>query len=51
MPPKVAVALLWAALAAFVLLIVVMTWHPWVSGSTRGCPPGAARAWDGHCYG
>jgi hypothetical protein len=51
MPPRVAAALLWSALVWGVLLVVVMTWHPWVIGSTAGCEPGAARAWDGRCYG
>ena len=50
MPPKVAAALLWIVLGIGVLLVVAMTWHPWVAGSRAGCPPGAARAWDGNCY-
>lgn len=50
MPPKVAAALLWTVLACAVVLVAAMTWHPWVIGTTAGCPPGTARAWDGHCY-
>jgi hypothetical protein len=50
MPPKVAAALLWAILVCFVGLLIAMTWHPWVVGSTAGCAPGTARAWDGRCY-
>jgi hypothetical protein len=38
MPPNVAAALLWLALGAGVILIAVMTWHPWV-----------ACGWDGRC--
>lgn len=49
MTPKVAAALLWSALAAGILLIVMMTWHPWVVGSRAGCAPGTARGWDGRC--
>jgi len=48
--PQFVAALLWAALVLGVVLIVVMTWHPWVAGNRIGCPAGAAQAWDGHCY-
>lgn len=50
MPPNLAAALLWIALAAGVALLVLMTWHPWVAGSHAGCAAGAVRAWDGQCY-
>jgi hypothetical protein len=50
MPPKLAAALLWAGLVLAVALLVAMTWHPWAIGVRSGCPPGAATAWDGHCY-
>ena len=50
MSPKVAAGLLWSALALAVATLVLMTWHPWVIGSTAGCPPATARAWDGNCY-
>jgi hypothetical protein len=50
MKPNVAALLLWCALACAVVLVAAMTWHPWVIGSTPGCAPHAARAWDGRCY-
>jgi hypothetical protein len=50
MSPRVAALLLWCALGIGVLLIVAMTWHPWVAGSRAGCAPNEARAWDGRCY-
>jgi hypothetical protein len=48
--PQLIAALLWAGLVLGVVLIVVMTWHPWVVGNRIGCPTGQAQAWDGHCY-
>jgi hypothetical protein len=51
LPPKVAALLLWIVLAIGVVLIVAMTWHPWVIGSGAGCDAGKTRAWDGQCYG
>ena len=50
MTPKVAALLLWCALVIGIVLMVGMTWHPWVVGSSAGCAPHEARAWDGHCY-
>ena len=49
-PPQIIRALLWAGLGLGVVLIVVMTWHPWVVGNPVGCRVGETRAWDGHCY-
>jgi len=48
-PPKVAAALLWAGLCCGVVLVVLMTWHPWVIGNRAGCEPGMVRWWDGIC--
>jgi hypothetical protein len=50
MPPKVAAGVLWTVLATGVLLLVALTWHPWVVGNPAGCAAGEARAWDGRCY-
>lgn len=50
MTPALVARLLWIVLAAAVLLVVSMTWHPWVVGAHAGCAPGAVRAWDGRCY-
>jgi hypothetical protein len=51
LPPKTAALLLWIVLWIAVALLVAMTWHPWVIGSSAGCDAGTTRAWDGHCYG
>lgn len=40
---------LWTMLWAAVITVVLMTWHPWVIGSSTGCPPGQRDGWDGHC--
>ncbi len=41
MAPKVIAALLWIALAAGVLLIAVMTWHPWTCTWNGICRSGS----------
>jgi hypothetical protein len=36
-PPKIAAALLWFALALGVALIAIMTWHPWTCTWSGNC--------------
>ena len=42
-------AALWAMLWIAVIVVVVMTWHPWVVGANAGCPAGQHDSWDGRC--
>ncbi len=40
---------LWALLWTAVITVILMTWHPWVIGERKNCPPGQSAGWDGHC--
>jgi hypothetical protein len=46
---RIIAAALWIFLWGAVVMVIVMTWHPWVIGARAGCPAGQRAGWDGHC--
>jgi hypothetical protein len=47
---RIVALLLWAVLWFAIVLVIVMTWHPWVIGERRDCPAQQTTGWDGRCH-